>query len=137
MLSTLPTFQLGAKTFTCAAFFSLRRIQAEVLCVQKTSIMFNEIVLRSGIVRCCRSHFANFVRTSINDTRVIRLWIHVDTSQLAALSAARTVDCISLTQMVIEGCHCSSNVVRQCSAFTEQLRSHNSRFESCGTCGSQ
>jgi hypothetical protein len=46
-----------------------------------------------------------------------------DTSKLAALSAARTVDCISLTQMVIEGCHCSSNVVRQCSAFREQLRS--------------
>ena len=44
-----------------------------------------------------------------------------ETSRLAALSAARTVDCISLTQMVIEGCHCSSNVVRQCSAFTEQL----------------
>ena len=53
-----------------------------------------------------------------------------ETSKLAALSAARTVDCISLTQMVIEGCHCSSNVVRQCSAFTEQLRSHISQFAS-------
>ena len=53
-----------------------------------------------------------------------------ETSKLAALSAARTVDCISLTQMVIEGCHCSSNVVRQCSAFTEQLRNRISQFAS-------
>ncbi len=136
-------FLPGAKTSTCAAHYSLRRIQAVVLCVLKTSTMFNKTVLLLGTVRCCRSHFASCVRIITSNTTVVakckmvtlliggysivdsrrHMWIHVDTSAICRLSAARTVACISLTRMVFEGFHCSSNVLLPCSAFTEPIYS--------------
>ena len=137
----------GAKTSTCAAHYSLRRIQAvtthAALCVPKTSTMFNRTVLLLGTVKCCKSHSASCVRTNTSDTRVVakfmmvtlliggysivnsrrHMWIHIGASAIYRLSASRTVACISLTLMVIDGFHCSSNVLSPCSAFTEPIYS--------------